>query len=527
MRGGVATTGFPAARYSRTLSGFIVRVCSFTRKGTVHTAMGRKNSGSRSRFAGPRKWTFWSARSGPTSRSLRTGPTKTIDHSMGPSDERDELSIEALVDLSDEADDRPRDRAKGGAGRGFRIRGSGEMTGVDPVWHTVAIRVEAGLRIAELRSGREYQIDRAKLALSSTHRRDPVGPIGPEGGPGRMIVCDPIERDPWVEPLHGSGRVDVVDPEERPRSRGHGRRGQRTSRGAPGWRLSPVARTAAAPAGSARTSRSSTSRTLPRASPGLSLSAPWAIALGSATGRLTKRTLCARARRDMYWWRLSQYESQATPEMQTMSRSASITARGRSMRTDGLKPPLFIVGCGRSGTTIVYELLCEHPDLAWFSNYAERWPAFPPLEALSKLRDIGAIRRSPSRFVPLPVEGHALWDRRGPQDARHRNAPLTAADVDAEHAQRMGDLVAAHVKYHPGRRFINKNTRNSRRVLYLDAIFPDALFLHVIRDPRAVVASLLAVHWWPDLRSGGATTGLRERSQPTGRSPKPWRRSTG
>ena len=51
------------------------------------------------------------------------------------------------------------------------------------------------------------------------------------------------------------------------------------------------------------------------------------------------------------------------------------------MRISGLKPPLFIVGCGRSGTTIVYELLCEHPDLAWFSNYAERWPALPQLEA--------------------------------------------------------------------------------------------------------------------------------------------------
>ena len=70
------------------------------------------------------------------------------------------------------------------------------------------------------------------------------------------------------------------------------------------------------------------------------------------------------------------------------------------MRIDGLKLPVFIVGCGRSGTTIVYELLCEHPDFAWFSSYAERWPAFPQLEALTRLRDIGAIRRSSSRLAP-------------------------------------------------------------------------------------------------------------------------------
>jgi hypothetical protein len=30
-----------------------------------------------------------------------------------------------------------------------------------------------------------------------------------------MIVCNPIDRDPWVEPLHDSCRVDVVDPKER------------------------------------------------------------------------------------------------------------------------------------------------------------------------------------------------------------------------------------------------------------------------------------------------------------------------
>ena len=90
------------------------------------------------------------------------------------------------------------------------------MIDVDPVWHTVAIGVEASFRVPEFSSGREHQIDRAeKLALSSTHRRDPVGAISSERGSGRMIVCNPIDGDPWVEPPHDSCRVDVVDPEER------------------------------------------------------------------------------------------------------------------------------------------------------------------------------------------------------------------------------------------------------------------------------------------------------------------------
>ena len=164
-----------------------------------------------------------------------------------------------------------------------------------------------------------------------------------------------------------------------------------------------------------------------------------------------------------------------------------------------LRSPIFIIGCGRSGTTIVYDLLCEHPDLAWFSNYAERWPAVPQLAALSRVRRFERVRRSGSRFVPSPQEGHRIWDRCGPRGEAARNRPLTEADADAREKERVRRLVNEHARYQGKPRFINKNTRNSRRIRYLDAIFPDALFVHVLRDPRAVVASLLAVSWWADL----------------------------
>src|SRR3954454_12289353 len=96
----------------------------------------------------------------------------------------------------------------------FGIARSGEMIGVDPVRHTVAIRVEATFCVPELSGGGEYEIDRLeKLALSCAHGRDAVGAIGPEGGPGRMVVSDPVERDPWVDPFDDSGRVEIVDPQ--------------------------------------------------------------------------------------------------------------------------------------------------------------------------------------------------------------------------------------------------------------------------------------------------------------------------
>ena len=55
------------------------------------------------------------------------------------------------------------------------------------------------------------------------------------------------------------------------------------------------------------------------------------------------------------------------------------------------------------------------------------------------------------------------------------------------------------MRYQGAQRFVNKNTRNSRRLRYLHGIFPDAYFVHVLRDPRAVVASLMKVDFWPDM----------------------------
>lgn len=161
--------------------------------------------------------------------------------------------------------------------------------------------------------------------------------------------------------------------------------------------------------------------------------------------------------------------------------------------------PLFVVGCGRSGTTLLYQMLCTHPDLAWFSTYTTRWPRVPQMAAASRLYPVLRRRGVERRGLPLPSEGYRLWDSIRPPAVRELNTPLTENDVAVGERDRAEALVMRHLRYQGKRRFINKNTRNVRRIRYVNGLFPDAHFIHILRDPRATTASLLNVQWWPDL----------------------------
>ena len=39
-----------------------------------------------------------------------------------------------------------------------------------------------------------------------------------------------------------------------------------------------------------------------------------------------------------------------------------------------LKKPIIFIGTGRSGTTVISEIIFQHEDLAWHSNYQELFP---------------------------------------------------------------------------------------------------------------------------------------------------------
>jgi hypothetical protein len=120
-----------------------------------------------------------------------------------------------------------------------------------------------------------------------------------------------------------------------------------------------------------------------------------------------------------------------------------------------LAAPIFLVGSPRSGTTLAVNLFATHPDVASWSEAGRLWD---------------------------PVHYHD-------PEAEHY---WTAEDLTPAHARRLHRWCEWYRQSQGKARFVNKHPRNSLRIGYLRAVFPDARFIHVIRDGRAVVSSVLS-----------------------------------
>lgn len=158
-------------------------------------------------------------------------------------------------------------------------------------------------------------------------------------------------------------------------------------------------------------------------------------------------------------------------------------------------PPVFIFGSGRSGTTLLFELLRRHPEVAWVSRLTDRFPALPPLALASRSRLL-------RRFRPFqPSTDSINWYRHcgvTVEMLRHKGASLTEDDVTPSIRKRLRRAADAQVRWMGGRRFMNKSTMNTMRIRMIHDVFPEARFVHIIRNGYAVASSLVRVRWWPD-----------------------------
>lgn len=152
-----------------------------------------------------------------------------------------------------------------------------------------------------------------------------------------------------------------------------------------------------------------------------------------------------------------------------------------------LKKPIFLVGCPRSGTTLLQQMLDAHPEVAiapethFIHYFWQRQERYGDLNEDSNykllLTDITALPEFSEMGLTQETFCRVAW-----QNQRSYGALLS--------------LLLEQFARHRGVEIVGEKTPN--HVLYLPQLqqfFPQARFIHLVRDPRAVVNSWRSVPW--------------------------------
>lgn len=155
--------------------------------------------------------------------------------------------------------------------------------------------------------------------------------------------------------------------------------------------------------------------------------------------------------------------------------------------------PIFVVGAPRSGTTLLQLILNAHPDIAihgevhFFDAVLQLERAVPDIlgparlaQFFEQLKRVNCFRYLPGIEERLPIVQQRLRD----SDA-------------ASYEMFFRLLLEVYAEQSGAKRCGEKTPQNIRYLSSLLAIFPKAKIIHIVRDPRDVVASLIRMPWAP------------------------------
>lgn len=124
--------------------------------------------------------------------------------------------------------------------------------------------------------------------------------------------------------------------------------------------------------------------------------------------------------------------------------------------------PVFIIGCGRSGTTALGHAIEQHRRITYLHEPRSLWQAAYP---------------------QTDIWGAGVTERGG-------RLVLTASDADTEASRRLRVAFCTQTIRCGRPVLVEKLPINSFRLNFIDAIFPDAKYIHILRDPAEVARSI-------------------------------------
>ena len=172
--------------------------------------------------------------------------------------------------------------------------------------------------------------------------------------------------------------------------------------------------------------------------------------------------------------------------------------------------PIFIIGSGRSGTTVVFRKLLAALDGAFVPAVAGRYHHFLTLSVIvNRLGFKKWIFRPSSEAIAVLAEYGLSITR-----TRSLGRKFNANDLSEVEKTGLKKTLTRITRLAGRDVIVIKNTGNCMRVSAIASALPEAQFVYVTRDPRAVVSSLLNVDFWPALTLWwcGETPELRQKN---------------
>ena len=156
--------------------------------------------------------------------------------------------------------------------------------------------------------------------------------------------------------------------------------------------------------------------------------------------------------------------------------------------------PIILVGTGRCGSSVFHRLLSTHPEVMWLSYFSYLFPENARWNKWA-VTAVGnpILRRLLGEWI-RPNEQYRFWDQHTYGCFSEPCRDLVRTDVTARVKQRVRAAFEPMLTAKRNRLLVK--ITGWPRIGFLDEIFDDAKYIHIVRDGRAVASSLLHVRFW-------------------------------